>query len=67
MLKSKLRNKYWKIWRGKVTIQKTNKWSCFLLKKAKKEYYENLDLHNVTDKEVLENSKTSIRKQRQDM
>ena len=67
MLKSKLRNKYWKIWRGKVTIQKTNKCLCFLLKKAKKEYYENLDLHNVTDKEVLENSKTSIRKQSQDM
>ena len=51
MLRSKLRNKYLieKSEEARLLYKKQRNVCVFLLKKAKKEYYENLDLQNVTD------------------
>ena len=51
MLRSKLRNKYLteKSYEAILLHKKQRNVCVSLLKKAKKEYYENLDLHNVTD------------------
>ena len=50
MLRSKLRNKCLidKSEEAMLPYKKQRN-ICFLLKKAKKQYHENLDLHNVTD------------------
>ena len=51
MLGSKLRNKYFteRSEEARLLYKKQRNVCVFLLKKAKKEYYENLNLHNVTD------------------
>ena len=51
MLRSKLRNKYLfeQSEEARLLCKKQRNVRVFLLKKAKKEYYENLDLHNVPD------------------
>ena len=51
MLRSKLRNKYLieKSEEARLLYKKQRNACVFLLKKVKKEYYENLDLQNVTD------------------
>ena len=51
MLRSKLRNKYLteKSEEARLLYKKQRNACVFLWKKAKKEYYENLDLHNVID------------------
>ena len=51
MLRSKLRNKYLteKFEEARLLYSKQINVCVFLLKKAKKEYYENFDLHNVAD------------------
>ena len=50
-LRSKLRNKYLiqKSEESRLLYKKQRNVCVFLLKKAKKEYYVNFDLHNVTD------------------
>ena len=51
MLRPKLRNKHLtdKSEEARFLYKKQRNVCVFLLKKAKKEYYKNLDSHNVTD------------------
>ena len=70
MLRSKLRNKYLieKSEEARLLYKKQRNVCVFLLKKAKKEYYENLDLHNVTDtKRFWKTVKPVFEKQSQNM